>query len=121
MIGNDLCGNSILSNKFNVSFIPNTPPASANIFSVKVYQRHYIETELPDSLFLSKSMSFMNYQSSNWIDGSNIKIATQIRNNTSGTGLILFVKVYGEEGWIISIISTDSFWQKSEVLVKINV
>ena len=86
-----------------------------------MYQGHYTEVKLPDQLFISKLGSNLNYTSSNWINQNSINIMTQIRNKTSNSGDNLFIKAFGDKGCVISITSTDSFWQSSEVLVNIEV
>ena len=113
-------GNNKSSNKFNVIISPITPSAILNKFDhIIVYQNHYIETELPDYLFFQNYQIMASYVLSNWIDNSTIKIAARIKEKDKKK--YLFVKVFGDTGWQLSIYSTDSYWQTSEILLNVTV
>ena len=84
-----------------------------------MYQNHFIEVEFPDDYFVQNNKSITNYQSTSCIDKTNIKIATRITQNNNKS--ILFVKVFGDTGWKISIMNTNTYWQTSEVLLSVNV
>ena len=108
------------SNKFNVIISPSTPSAILNkLDHIIVHQNHYIETELPDYLFVQSHQIMASYVLSNWIDNSTIKIAALIEERDKKK--YLFVKVFGDTGWQLPIYSTDSYWQTSEILLNATV
>ena len=118
----DNWNNYIESNKFNVTIKPSTPFAQTNtIQSINVYANHYTEVQLPDFLFYNKGQVSLNLQSSSWVHSSNANVATRITEDIENKSLSLFVKVFGDTGWQISIFSNSSFCQSSEFLLDINV
>ena len=113
-------GNNIDSNKFNVTISPISPSAISNkLYPIVVYQNHYIKTELPDYLFFQNYQRMESYILSMCIDNSTIKIAARIELNNSMS--YLFVKVFGDTSWQLSVYSTDSYWQTSEILLNVTV
>ena len=115
----DNWNNYVESNEFNVTIKPSTPFAQTNtIKPIYVYANHYTEVQLPDFLFYNKYEEAQNIQSSNWVNSNNkVSIATRITKNTENKSVSLYVKVFGDTGWQISIFSNNSFCQSSEFLL----
>ena len=112
--------NNYESNKFNVTIGPSSPSANLNLFGpLYLYENHFIEVELPDYYFIHNNQSMTDFKSSSCIDNAKIKIATRITQVSNKN--ILFVKVFGNIGWQISIYNTNIYWQISEILVSVNV
>ena len=112
----------VKSNKFNVIINPSVPSAQTNtIEPIYIYKNHYGEMVLPEFLFFSYEGYISTIKSSNWIDRNDIKVITRVTEDINKNSFSLFVKVYGETGWQISISSRNSFCQISEIVVNITV
>ena len=121
LIAYDSWDYKILSNKFSVTISPFFPPAITDkINQINVYNNYFTEVVIPRNLFYSTYKNLDLYSTS-WIDNSNIRIATKIFTNNQTNESSLYVKVYGDTGWNITIVDRNSYCQSSEVVVSINV
>ena len=113
--------NQLCSNEFNINVASfQLSSFQLNFSSINVYANYYTEIAIPNNLFYSPNDNSDLYSTS-WIDNSNIRIATKIFTNDQTNESSLYVKVYGDTGWNITIVDRNSYCQSSEVVVSINV
>ena len=116
----DNWNNSIDSNKFNVTINASLPPSQANkVDPINVYQNHYVDVMLPDYLFVNQEGVVSSFDTSDWVNSNDVKVATRITANQDDGSVNLYVKVFGNKGCQISVYTNSLFCQTSEALVDI--
>ena len=116
----------IVSNRFNITLLPQYSVSATNkIGQIMVFKNYYTQVRIPDDMFSMYPYQTQNasvLHSTNWIEQSEIEIATRIMKEAENQDSTLFIKAFDGSGRCkISIFTNNSFCQTSEVLVDVEI